>query len=403
MTRRMTGVVLGMMALGMLAAGSVRRANAAPSKPAEPAREMHRPSRGEHPRQREVIHRDERERRTLNGLYEKHEITKVQYDEILKQLKTVVREDHADSNANGGYITKQQQANMNHLLTAIQGEAKSDVGSDKLAKWLGEHPRQAEVLRRDWISEDRVNTLYKDGKITMAQRDRIMTELRKVAQEDHADSKANGGFITPEEQAAMNRQEKGIAGQTGQDVAVDHQALVKWLGEHPRQAEVLRRDWREQDRINTLYADGKISAAQRDAILTELRGVAGEDRADSKANGGFITPAEQAAMNRQENKVNGQIGGDAKTDAAWAKEHPRQAEVLLRDRREQDRVKALVASGQITEAQGKAVLAEINLVAQEDHADSNANGGSITAGQQATMNQQENEVRAVINSDKNGR
>ncbi|MFI5349063.1 MAG: hypothetical protein ACHQ2Z_05940 [Elusimicrobiota bacterium] len=403
MTRRLTGLILGVLELGMLVAGTARGANAAPGKPAEPARAAHGSIRGDHPRQREVLRRDERERRTLHGLFEKHEITRAQYGEILKQLKTVVREDHADSNDNGGYITKQQQANMNHLLTAIQGEAKTDVGSDKLAKWLGGHPRQAEVLRRDWIAEDRVNTLYKDGKITLQQRDRILIELRKVAQEDHADAQANGGFITPEEQAAMNRQEKGIAGQTSKDVAVDHEALVKWLGEHPRQAEVLRRDWREQDRINTLYADGKISAAQRDAILTELRGVAGEDRADSKANGGFITPAEQAAMNKQENKINGQIAGDEKHDAAWAKEHPRQAEVLLRDRFEQDRVKALVASGQITEAQGQAVLAELKFVAQEDRADSSANGGGITAGQQATMNQQENEVRAVINTDKNGR
>jgi polyhydroxyalkanoate synthesis regulator phasin len=236
----------------------------------------------------------------------------------------------------------------------------------------------------------------------LKQRDLVLAELRKVVQEDHADAKASHG-LTNQEQATLNQQENKINGQTNKDVAVDHQALVKWLAEHPRQAEVLRRDWREQDRVDRLYEEGKITAQQRDLIISELRGVAHEDRADATANGGSITKQEQSAMNQQENKINGQVAGDVKTDAAWAQAHPRQAEVLRRDRFEQDRINALVANGQISAAQGKIILAELKDVAQEDHADAAANGGGITKGQQATMNQQENEINAEINTDKPGK
>jgi hypothetical protein len=390
MNRRLSGLVLGIMA-----AATARGASAAPERRAAAAPR-------EHPRQEQVVRRDERERRTIRELYDKKVIDKAQYKELEAQLKTVVREDRADSKANGGYITKQQQENMDQLLGAIRSESKSDAGADRLAAWLSDHPRQAEVLRRDWIEQDRVEHMYAEGKLTLTQRDQIVAELRKVAREDRSDAKADGGAITSAEQAAMNKQENKIDGQAGKDVAVDHAALVKWLADHPRQAEVLRRDWREQDRVNGLFADGKITAAQRDLIIAQLRAVAHEDRADARADGGAITPAEKAEMNKQENALNREIMKDAKVDAAWMKAHPLQAEVLRRDRREQDRVRALMASGQITEAQGQALLAELKDVAREDRADAEANGGFITRGQQGTMNGQENEVNAAIKTDKSG-
>jgi polyhydroxyalkanoate synthesis regulator phasin len=287
---------------------------------------------------------------------------------------------------------------MNRLLTAIRREAKADESADKLAGWLEAHPRQAEVLRRDWAEEGRVDRLYAEGKITAKQRDQILAELRKVVQEDHADAKANHG-LTPEEQAALNRQENAVNGQIGKDVVVDRQVLTRWLAAHPRQAEVLRRDWAEEGRVDRLFADGKITAQQRDLILAELRKVAQDDHADAKASHG-LTPEEQADLNRMENKINGQVSGDEKSDAAWADAHPRQAEVLRRDRFEQDRIKALVASGQISEAQGQAVLAELKDVALEDYADAKANGGNITKSEQSVMNQQENEINKTITTDK---
>jgi hypothetical protein len=384
------------LALATAVPTGARAAAAAESRPA-PRRE----SRViEHPRQEQVLRRDDRERRAVKELLSEKKITDAQAKELLAQLRTVDREDRADAKANGGYITRQQQANMDQLLTAIRHETKGDEKSDKLSSWLSAHPRQAEVLRRDWIQQDRVRTLVAQGKLTREQGEAVIAELHAVAAEDRADAKADDGHITKAEQAVMNKQEGEIAKQTGKDVVVDHASLEKWLSDHPRQAQVLRRDWREQDRVDRLFAEGKIDAAQRDAILAELHAAAAEDHADAKADGGRITQEQQAVLDRQEKEIAGQMHGDVKVDAAWLKAHPRQAEVLRRDRREQDRVEALAKAGKITEAQAKDLVAQLRDVTREDFADAEADGGRITKAEQSVMNRQENEIRKEIKSDK---
>jgi len=83
---------------------------------------------------------------------------------------------------------------------------------------------------------------------------------------------------------------------------------------HPRQTEVLKRVDRERNRINQEYKQGKISAQQRDQMLSQVHSIRQEDYADAKANsangtvrGGYITKGQQGVMNQQENQISKEI------------------------------------------------------------------------------------------------
>ncbi len=90
----------------------------------------------------------------------------------------------------------------------------------------------------------------------------------------------------------------------------------EWKKKHPRQAEVLNRANREQNKNNAAAVNGKITNQQAQKLDREDQAIKREDRRDAAANGGHITPAEQARMNRQENAVNAQRRADERKDAA---------------------------------------------------------------------------------------
>ena len=86
------------------------------------------------------------------------------------------------------------------------------------------HPRQTEVLKRTDRERNRVNNLYKQGKISAQQRDQMLGQIHDVRKEDYSDAKANsdngtvrGGFITRGQQGVMNQQENQINREMRQD------------------------------------------------------------------------------------------------------------------------------------------------------------------------------------------
>ena len=87
---------------------------------------------------------------------------------------------------------------------------------------------------------------------------------------------------------------------------------------HPRRAEVVGRANNEEKKNNTAAADGKITPAQQARLNNQDQKIKTEERADAAANGGHITKGEQRDMNRQENKVNRERNGMEKRDATKA-------------------------------------------------------------------------------------
>lgn len=97
-------------------------------------------------------------------------------------------------------------------------------GPEKDPTFQKHHPRQTEVLKRADRERNRVNSLYKHGKISAQQRDQLRGQIHAMRKEDYAAARANsrngtvrGGYITRGQQGVMNHQENQINREIRQD------------------------------------------------------------------------------------------------------------------------------------------------------------------------------------------
>ena len=85
-------------------------------------------------------------------------------------------------------------------------------------------------------------------------------------------------------------------------------AETRWERNHPRRDQVNDRLENQNRRINQERREGEITRGQAQQLHQEDRAIRNEERTMSKFNNGHITPAEQKALNQQENAVSKQIG-----------------------------------------------------------------------------------------------
>ena len=77
--------------------------------------------------------------------------------------------------------------------------------------------------------------------------------------------------------------------------------------EHPRRAEVNARVRNQKKRIAQGVKSGELSKAQAKTLRGEEAGVKAQERAEVKANGGYLTKPEQKQINQELNKDSQQI------------------------------------------------------------------------------------------------
>ena len=85
-------------------------------------------------------------------------------------------------------------------------------------------------------------------------------------------------------------------------------AAAGWAENHPRRAEVNGRLANQNARINQEVREGEITRGQANALHAQDRFIRTEERFMARQHGGHITPAEQRALNQQENGVSRRIG-----------------------------------------------------------------------------------------------
>ena len=85
-------------------------------------------------------------------------------------------------------------------------------------------------------------------------------------------------------------------------------AETQWGRNHPRRDQVNDRLANQNRRINQEVREGELTRGQAQQIHREDRAIRHEERTMAKFNNGHITPAEQKALNQQENAVSRQIG-----------------------------------------------------------------------------------------------
>ena len=102
------------------------------------------------------------------------------------------------------------------FVVAASLAALVSVGSPAMAKtWAQKHPRQHEVLAREHHQIRRINQERREGELTRGQARALRAGDRAIAREDHADARANGGYITRAEQRQINQQENAQSAAIG--------------------------------------------------------------------------------------------------------------------------------------------------------------------------------------------
>lgn len=83
---------------------------------------------------------------------------------------------------------------------------------------------------------------------------------------------------------------------------------TQWEKNHPRRDQVNDRLENQNRRIHKEVAEGEITKRQAAKLHAQDHAIRTEERAMASAHGGHITKAEQAQLNRQENRVSREIG-----------------------------------------------------------------------------------------------
>lgn len=85
-------------------------------------------------------------------------------------------------------------------------------------------------------------------------------------------------------------------------------AETRWEARHPRQDQVLDRDAHQRAVIRRDVATGRMSPMKAHRLMVADRRIARREHRMAHHNGGYITPAQQHRLNRQENRVARHMG-----------------------------------------------------------------------------------------------
>ena len=249
------------------------------------------------------------------------------------------------------------------------------------------HPRRAEVLGRDNRLNNRINNNYGNLGGHYGQLEHQNNQIR---QQEQNDARRNGGYITRGQQGQLNREENSLSNEVRMDNTNN-----PFVQNHPRRAQVLGRDANLGYSINR---DEGHLGGNYNHLESEDRSIGRQEQADARANGGYITTAQQGQLNREENSLGQQVRMD-NTNNPFVQNHPRRAEVLGRDANLGYSINK--DEGHLGGQYGN-LMGEDRSIRQQEQSDARANGGYITTAQQQQLNQEESSLRSQVRQDYNG-
>ena len=101
-------------------------------------------------------------------------------------------------------------------------------------------------------------------------------------------------------------------------LTVNAYAESDWQKNHPRRAQVVKRDKKQKKNIENAEKNGKLTSDQAKKLMKEDNAIRTQEQADAAANGGHITKSEQRDLNREENQVNREMKRDERRNAQKA-------------------------------------------------------------------------------------
>jgi hypothetical protein len=197
-----------------------------------------------------------------------------------------------------------------HLVTRIFAAIATSlviaVATPGWAKEAGKeaHPRSAEVTHRDRHLASQMNKKYGD---LSGHYNQLQKQDAAIRQQTHADMQKNGGHLTKAEQKQINGEENNLHKEISADQG--RPPKTQFEQDHPRRAEVLHRD----NRINgTLNADAGKLGGNYGSLKQQQESIHQQEQTDARANGGYITKAQQGQLNTEEDQLKQEIRTDHK-------------------------------------------------------------------------------------------
>jgi hypothetical protein len=163
---------------------------------------------------------------------------------------------------------------------------------------------------------------------------------------------------------------------------------------NPPAPTIQQRKENQQDRIGNGVQSGQLTTGETKNLENKEAGLNKEEHNMRKADDGHLTAADRATLNRQQNKLSGNIYRD-KHNAAVQNTHPK-TEVGQRQRNQQERIAQGVKSGQLTPRETAHLEGRESAINHEVKNDRAANGGKLTPAEHRQVNRQQNRTSNAI-------
>ncbi len=157
------------------------------------------------------------------------------------------------------------------------------------------------INQRKDNQQQRIGEGVENGSLTAGEASSLERKETRLNAEERRMKAANGGKLTPAERAKLQRQQNGLSKQIYNQ---KHDAQTQNV--NPK-SEVGQRQREQQKRIGEGIENGSLTPREASRLEHQEAGVNREVARDRAANGGTLTPAEKAKVNRQQNRESKRI------------------------------------------------------------------------------------------------
>ena len=151
--------------------------------------------------------RQDQQQRIANGI-QSGQLTAGETKSLESREANLNREIKDDRAANGGKLTQQERQQVNRQQNNLSKSIHKDKHNAAQA-----HYGNNEVGQRRENQQDRIANGIRNGSMTAGEADRTENREQGINQQIQADRAANGGKLTPQEKAQINKEQNGASRQ----------------------------------------------------------------------------------------------------------------------------------------------------------------------------------------------
>ncbi len=182
-------------------------------------------------------------------------------------------------------------------LASAQDQSASQSSAPAPASEAAKKPV---IEQRKENQQDRIANGIKSGQLTAGETANLEKKEAAINKETAADRAANGGKLTPQEKAKVNRQQNRLSNQIYAD---KHNANTAHYGNNA----VGQRRENQQDRIAQGVKSGQLTAGETAKLEKQQKGINKQVAKDRKGNGGTLTASQKKQINKEQNQASRNI------------------------------------------------------------------------------------------------